>query len=226
MIYALGDSFTYGVNFYNDSNRLNYLYPHILSKKFNTQSLNLSNLGSSNWRSARLLQTLKLNPQDIVIIQFSSPTRFEFGVNPEKNMAPVPPDKPGDLFEVDLENKLLISKRFFYQLTSRTSDGDSKTFNSLAYTSFYNTYWFEEMFKIMYNSMLMVLIQSGCKWIMFNGWRPQVEKIGCFKFHKNYISPHSTMCYIIHHYNELEYWSKEEHEIIASKLEEYLNELY
>lgn len=226
MIISFGDSFTWGYNFVQDLNRELYTYTNIISKKLNKDYINLSLPGSSNWRTARKIQSVNLNENDVVIILWSCPTRFEFGVSKKRNI--IKPfnnlfSQAGDSIEIDNE---IITKRFFSQLSNSTSDAEAKVMNDLAYSHFYNEFWYEEMFKIMYNSTLHILEKSKCKWMMFNGWQVQCKQSNV-NFHENYIFPETTMSLELGRKKEdFSYWSKEEHEKVSEIILTNMKKIY
>ena len=217
MIIAFGDSFTYGFNF-NESERLNNVYPTLLGKKLNQPVLNTALPGASNWRIARMIQSMNITKDDIVIISWTEPTRFELGVNKRHYAPPIKENRIGDLNETDGD---LITKRFFIQLTDRTTDKDAKKINELVYSEFNNEKWFQEMFKVMYNSCIQVLEKSGCKWLMFNAWIKQADG----EYHRNYVYSNTTISGIIQK-NTPGYWTKQEHEKVSNTLINCLDELY
>lgn len=216
MLYAFGDSVTYGYNF-DEGVRENLVYPALMSQKLNVSLINTALPGGSNWRIARLLQSISLNENDTVIISWTEPTRFEFGVSPMHYAPPIRENRIGDLLECDGD---LISKRFFIQLTQRTTDQYAKTLNGIIYNEFNNELWFAEMFKVMYNSCLNVLNESGCKWIMFNAWAKQADGV----FHDNYIYSDTTMDKIIG--NPDGYWNTEQHYQVSNIILDKLKEIY
>ena len=138
MIIAFGDSFTYGFNF-NESERLNNVYPTLLGKKLNQPVLNTALPGASNWRIARMIQSMNITKDDIVIISWTEPTRFELGVNKRHYVPPIKENRIGDLNETDGD---LITKRFFIQLTDRTTDKDAKKINELGEYNRYDAFNF------------------------------------------------------------------------------------
>jgi len=206
MLYAFGDSFTYGFSL-PEEERIHCTWPIILASKLGTKANNLSLPGASNWRTARKIQSLNIHKEDIVIISWSSVDRFEFGVNADYNPSAT---LIGDIVETDDDVK---TKRFFRSLTGRTSDEHARQFNSLAYSKFYNLQWFIEMHKVAVDSCIYKLNSIGCRWLMFNAWttNPKIDT-------PNYIFPNSTMYDNIVQRREgelMRYWTKEEHAHIA-----------
>ena len=167
MLYVLGDSYTYGDNFRIEQERIESVWPTHLANLLSIPHQNISLPGSSNWRMARLAMTLPITKDDIVIIALAPYLRFEFGVNNKHTFSP--PTLPGDINQVEGD---LITKRFFPSLTHRTSDIDTRTFNTLAFGPFSNNIWFRQMHNVMCNSIAHRLHIIGCKSIMFDAWYP------------------------------------------------------
>ena len=215
MLITFGDSFTYGFNF-NESEREHSVYPSIIGKSIEQDVLNMALPGGSNWRVARQLQSIPLSQEDTVIISWSIPNRFEWGVSPSHTLTPITEGHIGDLVEKSGD---LITKRFFEQLTDRTTDKEAKTLNELIYGEFNNDAWFGEMFKVMYSSCVHILEQSQCKWCMFNAWAVQASG----NYHKNYLYSDRTLSDIV---KADGYWNKEQHKQVAQILMEELNKIY
>jgi len=217
---AFGDSFTYGFNF--DKARERLVWPYLLSSELKYSCENFSAPGASNWRTTRLLNSVDITETDIVVISWTDSSRFEFGVNKDYDPPEIKEGRIGDLIE---DEGLYKTKRFFWQLSERTLDSNAKLFNDLAYGQFYNQYWFEEMFLIMLNACYQKLEKSGCKWLMFNAWSvPISKKISApdqFLFGVD-----QNMTEIIRKNQNLDYWSKEEHQLISIMLKSKLNEIY
>jgi hypothetical protein len=226
MLYSFGDSFTYGYNFFDRADRENLLYTTILSNKLGLPYKNLSLPGSSNWRTARIIQSINFKKDDIVLILWSSVTRFELGVNKNRKFKP-PHDNnfsiAGDLIEIDTYNKHMITKRFFPQLTQSTSDHETRIINEIIFNSFSNDCWWEEMFKVMYTSVVYRLLTCGCKWIMFNGWEVQSNTLK--EIDPRYVFPNKTMSEIIQA-EKFQYWDQEQHKLVANVLYQSLQRLY
>lgn len=224
MLYTFGDSFTWGRNFFDisEEHRVKHIWPTRLAEKLNVEYANLAVPASSNWRTARKLLSLDLSSNDIVIIGWSEFSRFEFGVNtshtsPQNNTI-------ADITEIDDD---IRTRKFNQLLSERTSDKKVKEFNKLAYNEFYNQQWFQEMFKIMFHSCCRVLEQSGCKWIVFNTWAKQYDKISTeFDIPQYFLGQKNTMTEYIRNTREISYWSEKEHELVADLLCNKLNELY
>lgn len=211
MLYAIGDSFTYGFNFKVEQERIESVWPRQLADLLSLPHKNLSVPGGSNWRMARLVATLPLTPDDIVIIALSDNLRFEFGVN--LNHKHPAPKLPGDINEVDGN---LVTKRFFSALSERTVDTKAKELTDLAFGPFFNKMWFSQMHTVMCLAIAQRLQTIGCKWLMFDAWNmnPRIDI-------PNYIFPNSTMYDNIVQRKEgelIRYWTKEEHGKIAKTI--------
>lgn len=221
MLYCFGDSSTYGVKI-DESIREKSVWPFYLSEKLNSDFKNLSLPGGSNWRIARQINALNLNENDIVVISWTEPTRFEFGVN-ENYPLNVNTSLPfgGDDYE---KNGNLVCKRFFNQLTTRTSDGCVKKFNKIAYDEFYNQEWYEEMFKVMFSSCIHRLEKSKCRWLMFNGWCKQYNKKDkLFEIQEYVLGYENTMA---NHIQKELYWMPKEHKAISTILFDNYKKIY
>ena len=224
MLYTFGDSFTWARNFFDisEEHRVKHMWPTRLAEKLNVEYANLAVPASSNWRTARKLLSLDLSSNDIVVIGWSEFSRFEFGVNtshtsPRNNSI-------ADITEIDGN---IRTRKFNQLLSERTSDIKVKEFNKLAYNEFYNEQWFQEMFKLMFHSCCRVLEQSGCKWIVFNTWATQYDKISTeFDIPQYFLGQKSTMTEYIRDTKEVSYWSEKEHEFVADLLYDKLNKLY
>lgn len=216
MLYAIGDSFTYGFNFKVEQERLESVWPTHLASLLSLPHKNLAIPGSSNWRMARLVATLPLTQDDIVILALSDNQRFEFGVN--LNHKPPAPKLPGDINEVDGN---LITKRFFGALSNRTVDEKAKALTDLTFGPFFNMKWFEQMHIVMCSAITHRLQAVGCRWLMFDAWtmNPRIDV-------PNYIFPTSTMYdNVVQREKDhlVRYWTKEEHAQIANIIYDKLN---
>lgn len=213
MIYTFGDSITYGFNF--DTNREQRIWPFHLAKKLNQPLINYAAPGSSNWRIARKISSMQFNKEDIVIISWTEPSRFEFGVNKDYESPKPYPDRAADIREIDGN---IISRRFFNQLTNRTSDSTIKKFNAIAYKELFNTEWFEQMFKIMFSSCCYKLSLIDCKWVMFNTWCNQyTEPDEVYNIPNYFIRGHDTLADQLRDDNVIDYWDDASH-ILASNI--------
>jgi hypothetical protein len=222
MIYTLGDSFTYGYNF-TEEDRKKFTWPHFFSNKLNLPCKNISAPGGSNWRIARQIHNLNLTEKDIVIIAWTEPSRFEFGVNKNYKQPLIKEGRIGDLIEEHEEYKV---KRFFNQLSGRTNDQNARLFNQLAYSVYYNEKWFEEMFKIIFSSCLYILNNKKCNWMMFNTWTNQFSSSNSLFDTPQYIFNQKNMNFILRNKDDLNYWNIEEHKHAACILFDSYKELY
>jgi hypothetical protein len=211
MLYALGDSFTYGRNF-SIEDRGKYVWPVLLGKKLDCEYVNLAEPGASNWQMARQLQSLNLNANDFVVISWSIPYRFEMCY--QKIMPPL----------VDHSEKENVKK-----------------LAEIVYFDLFDQNWFDEMFKVFYMSCLNVLKDSGCKWVLFNSWTLQFsddkneEWLKPFNIPQYIFGPKRTMCEEIRtgffqKYFTLgttpAYWNEKEHELICDILYKKIQEIY
>lgn len=221
MLYAIGDSYTYGFNFREEQERVESVWPTHLAAHLSLPHNNLAIPGGSNWRMARLVMTLPITKDDIVVIGLSDNKRFEFGVNPSHR--PPAPTVPGDFNEVDGD---LITKRFFSALTDRTIDIDAKTIVDLTFGKFRNDKWFECMHVVMCSAIAFRLEQIGCRWLMFDAWMPN-PRIDI----ANYILPNVSMHQILFgnrntSFIPSRYWNKKEHKTVANIILQNLQGTY
>jgi hypothetical protein len=226
MLYTFGDSFTWGKNFseISEEHRVKHIWPTRLAEKLNVEYTNLAVPASSNWRTARKLLSLNLTKDDIVIISWSDFSRFEFGVNTHHNSPSPKQERPFDIIEVDGN---IRTRKFNHLLTDRTTDKKVYEFNKLAYDEFYNEYWFQEMFRVMFNSCCHTLEQSGCKWLMFNAWAVQYDK-SCrdFDIPQYLLGQKGNMTEHIRGTKDSSYWSEKEHETVADLIQMKLSKVY
>lgn len=221
MLYALGDSFTYGFNFKEEQERTESVWPFHLANLLATPYQNLALPGGSNWRMARLITTLPITEEDVVVIGLSDSKRFEFGVSPNHN--PPSPTKLGDVNEVDGD---LITKRFFPALYDRTIDDSARTFIDLAFNKFRNDRWYKSMHIIMCSAIAYRLQEIGCRWVMFDTWMPNPRLDIA-----NYILPGITMYQFLFgtrdpEFLPIRYWNKKEHMRVATTIFENMEGTY
>lgn len=170
-LYTFGDSFTYGFNFLpDDARRVSSIWPTKLSRLLGRELVDLSIPGGSNWRIARLIASIDFDDDDLIVIGFSTHTRFEFGVSLDH--ADVPPSKNkfgvdmvGDVVEIDGNLKV---RKFFSELDKRSDDIDVKLFSAMAFSEFFNEEWFSRMQGVCFNSIQHNLRNN--KWLAFNAW--------------------------------------------------------
>ena len=226
MVYTFGDSFMWGWNFFidadiNEDQRKELVWPAVLANKLNQPLTDYSLPASSNWRIARKLQSLPLTKDDIVLIGWTAPTRFEFGLADDYNIIPNHPDINYRITDLNEDDEGVRTKRLSYHLMDRTTCQYAKNFMWSAYGPFNSEAWYREMFKIMFASCQNVLDKSGCKWLAFDVWCDQCEDAQ-YKDVPNYILRGTNLLNASRNIpgkeNEKEYWSKEEHIAVADLL--------
>lgn len=234
MIYTFGDSYTWGWNFFIDA-KLKYereglIWPYQLAKKINSKYpdqflTDFSLPASSNWRIARIIQSLPLTKDDIILIGWTSPTRFEFGLADDYDIKPNHPDIHYRITDENEDYNGIRTKRMSYHLMDSTTCNYAKNFMWNAYGPFNSELWYRDMFKVMFSACENVLNKSGCKWLAFDVWCDQCED-----------SVIDTPNYILRGTNLLnasrnipgkdtdkKYWSVEEHVAVADLLIKELN---
>lgn len=225
MIYTFGDSYIWGWNFFIDADlkdqRQSLTWPAILANKLGQPLTDFSSPASSNWRIARKIQSLPLTEDDIVLIGWTSPTRFEFGLADDYDIEPCHPDIHYRVTDYNEDDNGIRTKRMSYHLMDRTTCQYAKQFMWSAYGPFNSELWYREMFKVMFTSCENVLNKSGCKWLAFDVWCDQCDD-DCFTDVPQYIYRGSHLLNasrgIPGRDTDKEYWSKEEHEHIADML--------
>jgi|688.fasta_scaffold67677_2 hypothetical protein len=233
MLYTFGDSMTYGWNFYkecSEKERQSLTWPGILSQKLDMKLQNLSFPGASNWRAARIIQSLPLTEEDVVVVQWSGFDRIEMGVNPTYEYKST----------MDIENKYKIlddttedygvrTKNMCRTILPHTTDEYSKKFMFHVYNTFWNEKWHHEMFKVMLTSSLYALQKSKCKFIIFDGWMVHCDK-NLFGDVLQYIVRGTTINSVVKEIcglpQSLEYPSFEEHKVISDIIYENLEKIY
>jgi hypothetical protein len=234
MIYTFGDSFMWGWNFFidadiNEDQRKELVWPAVLAKKLNQPLTDFSLPASSNWRIARKLQSLPLTKDDIVLIGWTAPTRFEFGLADDYNFEPMHPDINYRITDYNENDDGVRTKRMSYHLMDRTTCQYAKNFMWSAYGPFNSELWFKEMFKVMFSSCQNVLEKSGCKWLAFDVWCDQCDD-DQYKEVSNYILRGTNLLNASRNIpgkdNDKEYWTKEEHITVADLLITELNNGY
>jgi hypothetical protein len=225
VIYVFGDSYIWGWNFFVDAElkdrRTELTWPAVLAKKLNQPLTDFSLPASSNWRIARILQSLLLTKDDIVLIGWTSPTRFEFGLADDYDIIPNHPDIHYRITDLNEDDNGIRTKRMSYHLTDRTTCDYAKNFMWSAYGPFNSELWYREMFKVMFTSCQSVLDKSGCKWLSFDVWCDQCDD-SVFTDVDNYILRGTHLLNaprnISGRETDKEYWSIEEHNKIADLL--------
>lgn len=225
MIYTFGDSYTWGWNFYidasiDDEEQKRLIWPSVLADKLGQPLTDFSLPASSNWRIARKLQSLNLTKDDIVLIGWTAPTRFEFGLADDYDSIPSHPDIHYRITDMN-EDDGIKTKRMSYHLMDSTTCPYAKQFMWGAYGPFNSEAWYKEMFKVMFTSCQHTLDKSGCKWLAFDVWCDQCDD-DVFTDVPNYILRGTNLLNasrgIPGKDTDKEYWTKEEHIKVADLL--------
>jgi len=237
MIYVLGDSYSYGWNFYKQQNpkRKELIFSQHLSQMFNTECKNLSMAGSSNYRIARLLLDIDLGPDDIVVIGWTELSRIEIGF-PKDRIVPKDVIVQHENIE-NLEDKKLEFVQA-YQIIEKTGNlytrnvwgGLENSLNDISnhsfrefIVSFYRNageiQWFEQMFKMLFYACLYKLRASNCKFAMFTTFESKINDRSFLNI-PEYIFHDSDMSSKIRidnktKYTKDTYWSEIEHRKVA-----------
>lgn len=225
MIYTFGDSYTWGWNFYidasiDDEEQKRLIWPSVLADKLGQPLTDFSLPASSNWRIARKLQSLNLTKDDIVLIGWTAPTRFEFGLADDYDSIPSHHDIHYRITDMN-EDDGIKTKRMSYHLMDSTTCPYAKQFMWGAYGPFNSEAWYKEMFKVMFTSCQNILDKSGCKWLAFDVWCDQCDD-DVFTDVPNYILRGTNLLNasrgIPGKDTNKEYWTKEEHIKVADLL--------
>ena len=234
MIYTFGDSYMWGWNFFidadiNEDQRKELVWPAVLAKKLNQPLTDYSLPASSNWRTARKLQALPLTKDDIVLIGWTAPTRFEFGLADDYDIIPNHPDINYRITDLNEDDNGVRTKRLSYHLMDRTTCHYAKNFMWSAYGPFNSEPWYKEMFKVMFTSCQNVLDKAGCKWLAFDVWCDQCDDTDFIDV-SNYILRGTNLLNASRNIpgkeTDKEYWSKEEHINVADLLIKELDHGY
>ena len=248
MIYVLGDSFTWGHNFFLEKNkdRKKLVYPYHLEQKLNTKVKNLSIPGSSNWRLTRLLLNLPLTENDIVIIAWTESSRFEIPCSKSSIL-------PNDIllcmedledFELnkfyDNENFVMgsfieksdqyFTRRIHPALFGRLETIKNQKFRKLIesyYMNFFDNSWHDDMFSIMFTSALYKLRMSKCQFRMFNTFiSPTKKENTMFEIPEYIFGYKKSMVNFLRpdQSNNIKYYSISEHKKVAEILYNHLIE--
>jgi len=225
MIYTFGDSYTWGWNFYidasiDDEEQKRLIWPSVLADKLGQPLTDFSLPASSNWRIARKLQSLNLTKDDIVLIGWTAPTRFEFGLAHDYDSIPSHPDIHYRITDMN-EDDGIRTKRMSYHLMDSTTCPYAKQFMWGAYGPFNSEAWYKEMFKVMFTSCQNILDKSECRWLAFDVWCDQCDD-DVFMDVPNYILRGTHLLNasrgIPGKDTDKEYWTKEEHIKVADLL--------
>lgn len=234
MIYTFGDSYTWGWNFFIDADlkdqREELIWPHLISKKLNQPLTDFSLPASSNWRIARILNSLSLTKDDIVLIGWTAPSRFEFGLADDYDIVPNHPDIHYRITDINEDQNGIRTKRMSYHLMESTTCNFAKQFMWGAYGPFNSELWYKEMFKIMFNSCQTVLNKSGCTWLSFDIWCEQCDDVDLLDV-PNYILRDTNLLNASRNISgketDKEYWTREEHikvsNLLLGELNEFIN---
>lgn len=225
MIYTFGDSYTWGWNFFIDAElkdkRQELIWPAVLSQKLNQSLTDFSLPASSNWRIARLLQSIPLTKDDIVLIGWTAPTRFEFGLADDYDTEPNHPDIHYRITDINENHNSIKTKRMSSHLQESTTCQYAKQFMWSTYGPFNSELWYKEMFKVMFNSCENILNKSGCKWVAFDVWCDQCTDSD-FSDVPNYILRGTNLLNASRDMpgkeTNKEYWTIEEHIKVADLL--------
>ena len=226
MIYTFGDSYTWGWNFFIDAaiteeHQKALIWPSVLSQKLNQPLTDFSLPASSNWRIARKIQSLPLTKDDIVLIGWTAPSRFEFGLADDYDIIPNHSDIHYRITDMNEFDDGVNTKRMSYHLMDSTTCNYAKQFMWGAYGPFNSEPWYREMFKVMFNSCENVLNKSGCKWLAFDVWCDQCDDTEFINV-DNYILRGTNLLNVSRNIpgkeTDKEYWSKEEHVKVADLL--------
>lgn len=169
-LYTFGDSLTYGWNFVDnvsEQHRKEMCWPHMLSTLMGVELKDYSFPGSSNWRTARLIQNLDLKSDDIVIVQLAGFDRMETGISPDYKYNSGITGKYEIIDKPIIENGILV-KGMCKTFLAKTTDKIFKKYLYNAYSSMWNEKWHMEINKIMITSILSNLRYN--KFIIFDGW--------------------------------------------------------
>lgn len=253
MLYILGDSFSFGWNFWKaKQNREELIYGYHLSKKLNEQLCNLSIPGGSNWRIARLIASLNLTKDDTVIVAWSGNNRSEIGCSKD-DFSPIDRffntygdkifnsylEEPADFFQYVEKTNNIYTRRLFSSLftssirpgtpTKVTNHAFKKFFDNL-YAQFYSDEWYDEMFRVMFMSTVYKLKISECNFLLFNTYSNNYPTVAEeFKLKEYLYGPcHNMTCQIRSlkeiDYKNIKYWDANEHVQIADLLYKNLTE--
>jgi hypothetical protein len=229
-LHCFGDSFTYGFNF-DENTRVQSVYPYHLAKKLNLNFKNHAIPAASTWRTARLISNMSFTKEDVVIVSWGFPDRFEFAASTSENLANSKLYNGNDqsfqwLGDIVENYNDTYCRRFFINLLNENlpAKWEIKQFAALAYDKFYNKEWFEEMFLVMFNSTVNVLKNYGCKFLMFNTFDVPYKKTNLLLEIPEYVlGPYTNMTKHIRNVefkfgDEFKYWDEKEHKQVAEIL--------
>lgn len=234
MLYTFGDSTSFGWGYMEkgmnveDAKKLSW--PTFLAEHLNQQLIDYSWPGGSNWRIARKLQGLELKPDDIVIIQWSSPYRLELGVSKDTEYCSTTENHQYKLVDCFEQDEWYRTKTMCQSLIDKTTDPTCRQLMETLFTSFYNFGWYNEMFKVMMSSAVYTLNKSNCKYLMFDGWMPSCHDHE-FTEVKQYIFRGSTWANLArgipgNQCPNKSYPTENENRFLAEVLDKKIKELY
>lgn len=160
MLYTFGDSFTWGTSLVD---RKTQCWPYVLAQLLNQPLCNLAKPGGNNWYIARKINELEFKLEDIVVIGWTNPDRFELPATQEivNKYLPNPSDRPDPTDSIPVK-RFLPGIKHGHPVVQELS--------KVIYTNFSNDVWFYEHFKICFQSVKWRLEKVGCRYIMFYPW--------------------------------------------------------
>lgn len=250
MIYVFGDSFCYGYNFlYSDNpDRQKLIFSHSLAKKLNLDYKNYSIWGSSNQRIVRLTNFLDIKEDDIVIIGWTACDRFEVSVSKERivpNEIVIDYQKIDSvenlgtekLFQVIEKTENLYTRQMYSLMVKQFDEIKNPAWKRYVASYFYyigDSYYYEQMFKILFQATVDRLRKTGCKFLMFTTWDVKFFDTKFLEI-PEYVLPHTNFLDEIRYKNhkvkhqelqDYNYWTPEEHERVSEILYNALREKY
>jgi hypothetical protein len=234
MLYTFGDSMSFGWNLYkvySEEDRKALAWPGKLSKMLDVPLTDFSFPGASNWRAARILQSLPLTKDDVVVIQWSSFGRTEVGVNPNYQYnSTMHEDEKYKILDGTQEDFGVRTKNLCRTIIPHTTDEFTKKYMYHTFNTFWNEEWFLQMFKVMMSSSLYVLQKSECKFIIFDGWMQHCD-INDYRDVPQYIIRGTTMNNITKNITgiteqDLSYGGPEQNQVIADTVYAHLEKIY
>lgn len=251
MIYVLGDSFSFGRNFYlnKNPNRKNLVFANLLSQRLGINYKNYSLTGSSNYRLGRLINHLDIKKDDIVIVGWTGYYRFEIGI-PKDTLMPNDViidynnldslddyDWGDEVFQIIEKTDNLYTRSMYPLMLKHLNNIKSPSCRKFV-ESFYNyasdKSYHEQMFKIMFNSSVYKLKSTGCKFVMFTTWDIGVSDCSFLNI-PEYILYDTNMLDEVRYKqskrkhvekNDFKYWTESEHEQVTEIIFNKLKEIY
>lgn len=235
MLYAFGDSVSSGFGFVekgmSDAEARKLSWPYLLSQKFNQPLKDYTVPGCSNWSIARNIQRLPIASEDLVVIQWSSSSRYEIAVHDQFEYQKNTQNLVYESIDKLENNEDYKTKNICRSLISKTSDPTIKQYMTDVFKNFYNEHWSEDMFKVMFTSVCYTLDKIGCKYVMFDGWmNPCSEKL--FTDVPQYVFRGTTVTHITRGVSgelqlpNTQHGSVEEYKFGTELIEKKIKELY